>query len=528
MRRLPTTEQRNAASEAPTTELPPAGEAPTRELPAAGNGHDPGAERAGGIGSRTLRGAIWAYSSFVGGRLLVLGSMALLARLLNPRDFGVVGFAMTFLAFIDMLQDLGLTQALVAYRDQDLLERADTVFLASLGIGAGMWLVTFAAAPLAASFFHQSQLVQIMPVLGFNFLARAAGSTHYAIAQQRLDFRSRAGAEMADVVIRGGAGIALAVAGAGVWSLVFGYVVGTVAMTVALWVAVPWRPHLRPKRWHLHGLVRFGGTLAIVDVISALISNVDYLFVGKILGAAALGLYTIGYRLPELLIINLSTVASLAMFPAFAQVERRALRHAYLIAFRYTTMIALPLTAGMLVLAKPLVLTLFGHKWAHAVGPMQVLSLFALAITIDIPAGTVYKAIGKAHILLRLSIPKVLLLIVGLILFTHYGIVPAAACQTVLALSIACVSFGIVWAILGAGPSELWREARASVGSVIVMSFAVLGLDSLIATSWVALVVCVPVGALVYFLGLCVFAPLAIGDAVRKLLPGRFPERAAA
>ena len=99
-------------------------------------------------------------------------------------------------------------------------------------------------------------------------------------------------------------------------------------------------------------------------------------------------------------------------------------------------MIALPLTAGMLVLAKPLVLTLFGHKWAHAVGPMQVLSLFALAITIDIPAGTVYKAIGKAHILLRLSIPKALLLIVGLILFTHYGIVPAAACQTVLALSI--------------------------------------------------------------------------------------------
>jgi O-antigen/teichoic acid export membrane protein len=475
-----------------------------------------------GIGAKTLKGAVWAYGSFVGGRLLVLVSTAILARLLNPRDFGTVGFALTFLAFVDTLQGLGLTQALVAYRGQDLMERANTVFIVTVGVGAGMWLVACALGPVAASFFHQPQVKLLMPVLGVNFLIRAIGSTHYALAQRRFDFRARAGAEFADVIVRGGAGIALALAGAGVWSIVLGYVVGTVAMTGAMWISVPWRPKMRPTRRHLDGMIGFGGALATVDIISAVVSNLDYLFVGRILGATALGLYTMGYRLPELIISNLAVIAGLAMFPAFAQVERERLRHVYLVGFRYTIMVSLPVTAGMLLLARPLVLALFGQKWVGAVAPMRMLALVALAITIDIPAGTVYKAVGKGRILLRLSIPKLVLLGAALSLFTRYGIVATAICQAVIAWSFTVIGIGLVWRMLGAGPRRLWDQAWPLLLSVGIMSAVTFALRSLIVSDALQLVVCVPVGAGVYVLSLWRLAPHAMFDVLMKVAPGRF------
>ncbi len=455
----------------------------------------------------------------------MLGSTAVLARVLDPRDFGVVGFALTFLAFVDTLQGLGLTQALVAYRGDDLLERANTVFAVTVAVGAGMWLLSIALAPVAASFFHQPRVEQLMPVLGVNFLIRAIGSTHYALAQRWLDFRARAGAEFADVIVRGGSGVALALAGAGVWSIVLGYVVGTTAMAVALWIGVPWRPRLRPSRRHLDGVIGFGSALATVDIISAVVSNIDYLFVGRILGAAALGLYTIGYRLPELIISNLAMIAGLAMFPAFAQVDRKLLRHAYLVGFRYTIMVSLPLTAGMLILARPLVLTLFGPKWAPAVAPMQMLALVALAITIDIPAGTVYKAVGRGRVLLRLSIPKLVLLAAALFVFTRYGIVAAAVCQAAIAWSFTAVGIGLVWRMLGAGPRMLWAQAWPPLVSAAIMSGATFALRTAIAAPSLQLLACVPVGAALYVLTLWRLAPHVVLDVLAKVTSRRFAAR---
>jgi O-antigen/teichoic acid export membrane protein len=419
-----------------------------------------------------------------------------------------------------------LTQALVAYRGEDLLERANTVFVVTVAVGAGMWLLSFALAPMAASFFNQPEVTRLMPVLGVNFLIRAIGSTHYALAQRQLDFRARAGAEFADVIVRGGAGVGLALAGAGVWSIVLGYVVGTVAMTVALWLSVPWRPRVRPRRAHLDGMIGFGGALATVDVISAVASNLDYLFIGKILGATALGLYTIGYRLPELIITNLAVIAGLAMFPAFAQVDRNLLRHAYLVGFRYTIMVSLPVTAGMIILARPMVVTLFGQKWTGAVAPMQALALASLAITIDIPAGTVYKAVGRGRILLRLSIPRLAILAGALAVFTRYGIVAAALCGTVIALTFALIGIGLVWRMLGATPRMLWVQVWPLCVSVAIMSAGTVALRSLIGSPALELLVCAPAGAALYVLSLWRLAPHVVLDVLSKVTIRRFAVRA--
>ena len=334
----------------------------------------------------------WAYGSYVGGRVLVLVATAILARLLTPEEFGVVALALAFTNFLDMLKDFGIAEALVVVREEDVEEKAETAWLVMQVGGVLLFIFTALLGPIAADFYDEEQLTWMLPVLGFTFVLRSLGSAHYAIAQKQLDFRSRTRAEIADVIIRGGAGIALALAGAGAWSLIIGYVLGTAAMTASLWGSIPWRPKLRPQRAHLRELLGFGGALTGVSLAGAVLANVDKMIIPSALGAASLGLYSLAGRLPELLIVNLSLVAGQVLFPAFAAVDAAGLRDALVVSLRYAAMVAVPLAAFLAVLAEPLIVAAFGDQWRDAAETMAIFSLYAMTSPITFVAGTVLKS----------------------------------------------------------------------------------------------------------------------------------------
>jgi O-antigen/teichoic acid export membrane protein len=469
------------------------------------------------IGARTLRGVFWAYFSYVGGRLLVLVATAILARLLTPEDFGVVAFALVFMAILETVKDLGLSQALVASRPANVYERADTVFVCGLGLGALLSLVVAAASPLAAAFFDEPQLTALLPVLGLNFAIRSVGATHYALAQKELRFRTRTAAEFADVLTRGTVGVVLALAGAGVWSLVVGYVVGTTALVVALWILVPWRPRLRLDRAELPQLLRFGGALTGVDITAAITANVDYIFIGKVLGPAALGLYTLSFRLPELAIVNVAAVAGAVLFPAFANVERSALSHAYTVALRYMLMVCMPLAAGMALLADPLVEALFGSKWDGAVAPMQLLTLYAFAVTVGIPAGTAYKAVGRADVLLKLALPRTALLVTAVAIFVHEGTSAVAASHAAVAGLFSIIGILLASRLLSVPLRRLLGLALAPALATAGMVAAILVVDGLLDSPWPTILAAAAAGGCVYLGALWYLAPGAVADIRDKL-----------
>jgi PST family polysaccharide transporter len=442
---------------------------------------------------------LWAYGSYVGGRLLVLVSTAILARLLDPAAFGLVALALVFTALLESISDLGVGQALVIVRGEtDLRQRAETAFTFSLLLGAGLTLATVAIAPLAAQFFAQPALTALLAVLGTNFFLRALGSTHYALAQRQLEFRARTAAEVADVVVRGLTGIGLALAGAGAWSLVVGYLVGTATLTAVLWALVPWRPRLRIRRAHLRDLVGFGGTLSAVSVIGAVIGNVDYAFIGRVLGPASLGLYTLGFRLPELIVVNLAIVAGEVLFPAFAAVDQRALADAFLISLRYTLMVALPCAAVLVVLAEPLVLAAFGDRWRGSIAPMRLLTLYALAVAVGIPAGTAYKAVGRAGVLLKLAIPRGVLLIAAVAVFVDRGIAAVAACQAAVAGLFAAIGIVLACRLLAAPARDLWAAAWPALASAGAMLVVMLPLEAALERPWPSLLAAGAAGSATY------------------------------
>jgi O-antigen/teichoic acid export membrane protein len=450
------------------------------------------------LGARAFRAAVWSYGSFAGVRLLALASTGVLARLLSPRDFGLVALALIFTAALDSIRDFGVNDALIVAGDDDVHEQANTAFAFTLLLGVGLALVVAALSPLAAEFFDQPRLLALLAVLGVNLPLRALGLTHNALAQRRLDFRSRTVAELADVVVRSGVGITLALAGQGPWSLVVGYLAGTIAWIAVLWIAVRWRPALPRPGAHLSPLLRFGGALTVVGVIGQMMAYIDNAFVGKVLGPAALGVYSLGYRLPELVVANLSWVAGLVLFPAFATVDRSALRRPVITAFRYALLAGLPFAVALIVLADPLVLALFGPRWRDAAPVVQLLGIAYLGSPISQVTGSAYKAIKRVDVLIKLAALQLPLLVGLLAIFVDDGIVAVAGCQAGVRVLFISVGVYVAIRVLGLSPRELWNATWPAVAAGAGMAAVLVPLERAITSPWPAVVAGCTLGGAVY------------------------------
>jgi PST family polysaccharide transporter len=259
-----------------------------------------------------------------------------------------------------------------------------------------------------------------------------------------------------------------------------------------------------------------------VDILAAIQSQTDYVFIGRVLGATELGIYTLGYRLPSLLIGNLSVVGGQVLFPAFAAVKRARLSEAFQLSLRYTLMFVLPITAGLAILADPLTISIFGEKWQRAVEPMQVLTLYSAAIAVGIPAGTVYKSMGRAGILLALGVPRTILLIAAVGLFVHDGIVAVAAAMTGVTCLFAVIGMVLATRLLGIGWRGLWSASWSALLATAGMAAALIPIERAISEPVPALAVGIVAGTAVYLVLLMLLAR----DQLMRLRETAFPRRA--
>jgi len=473
------------------------------------------------LGTTTIRGAFWAYGSYVGGRILVLLSIAVLARLLSPRDFGLVALALTFTALLETIGDFGLGQALVVSKEDDISERANTVFVYGLGIGLSGCLVILALSPFIADFFNEPAVLPLLAALSLNFPLRALGATQYALAQRSMNFRARTIAELSNVTVRGALGVVLAFIGFGAWSLVLGYLVGTLVLAIVLWIMVPWKPRLRASRAHARELFTFGGTLTGVDVLHGVSVSADTLIIGRVLGPIQLGLYSLGQRLPQLLVVNLSVVAGTVLFPAYTKVEQNRLGSVFLTSLRFTMIIAAPLAVGLIVLADPIILAVFGDQWHGAVEPMQIMAIYAVILTLEIPGGTIFKVTNRATILLKLAIPRTIMLYVVIGLTAHAGIVAVAVALTLVTALFAGIALVMASRVIGVRALSMlntsWAPLLASAGSGLALYAVTMVIDG----AWPQILVGTVAGGVAYLALLWLFARDALEYLLGKTFPGR-------
>ena len=416
------------------------------------------------LGTTTAKAVLWNYVSFAAGKVLVLVTMAVLARLLTPEDFGIVGFATLVVAYLAVLKDLGLGAALIQRRD-DVEESAETVFVANLVLGAILTTGVALAAPLVAGFFREPLVTPLLRVLSFTFILEALGSIQLVLLRRNMDFRRKLIPDVGRSVVKGVVSIAAAATGFGVWALVWGQLAGVIASVILSWTVLPWHPRLRIHRHLLPSLMRFGGPLIITDIQYAIWANLDYVVVGRLLGDTALGVYTLAYRLPELLVQSVWRVLAQAVFPFFSSIQRdlALLRKGFLATIRYTQVVIVPLCFGLFIAAEPAVGALFGDQWNAAVPVLRLMAVFSLVGSIGVNAGDVYKALGRSDVLAKLAIIELVALVPSLIIGAHHGIVGVAWAHAIVAALDTSVRLVVATRMVHTTGREIWHQIRPSL-----------------------------------------------------------------
>lgn len=345
-----------------------------------------------------IHGTFWRYVTFFSSKLMVFVSTVVLARLLSKDDFGVVGFAITALVFIDVFSG-GIGPAIIYYSEDK--HRSDTAFWLGLAVGIILFGFTWVIAPYVASFFHDSRALLVVRIVGITFPLNALGDTHAAILQKQLAFNRIFIPDFMLAMSKGLVSIVLAFYGFGAWSLIWGQIAGSLISSISFWIVNLWRPSFNFDPQFAKAIFNYGIKYISANMVSIIALNLDYLLVGRYLGAEALGVYTLAFRLPDLLILQFAGVLSTVLFPIYARMREVPgnLARGFALTTRYVSLITVPLGLGLALVVRPLIIVVFTEKWVDVIPVVQVLAIYAVLKSLAYNAGSAYKAEGRPHVI---------------------------------------------------------------------------------------------------------------------------------
>jgi O-antigen/teichoic acid export membrane protein len=404
--------------------------------------------------------------------------------------------------YLDILNTLGMGTALVSRRDK-IEETANITFFIGAFTGVLFFVAAWFIAPLLAVFFREEGLTNLFRLLALVLPIGGLAVVPDAMIRRSLRFKQKVIPEVLRSFTKGTTSIVLAYSGYGVWSLVLGQIAGEVVDLISLWWLAGWRPTLRFDWRVTRDSLSFGGHMISVDIVGMLLQNSDYLFIGRILGAAALGFYTIAYRIPELIIRNINHVVGGVAHPVLSskQTDIRQLHLIYFSYIRYISLFTFPLAGGIAMVSPLFVIIFYTEKWSGAIVPMQLIAI-ALAITsVGYVPGIFYKAVSRPEVLSRISWFKLPLTLLVLWFCTRWGINGVAIGQVVLAVFGVALDSFVVNRVAGFRPVEMLQALTPSLTATLVMVIGVSLVNFLLAPTGIMGLILLVVTGIVFYAG---------------------------
>ncbi|HIC87918.1 MAG TPA: lipopolysaccharide biosynthesis protein [Anaerolineae bacterium] len=381
-------------------------------------------------------GIFWVAASTAASRAFSFAATLVLAKLLVPEDFGLVQTAFLALESLQLLRELGFAPALI-YRKQDVLEAADATFFITLATTVVYFTIAFVGAPQIALLFKEPRVTSVLRALSFTLIISAMGRVHGVMLARELDFRRRALPEILPALANGIVAVVLAWQGFGVWSLVWGKLTEAGLGALLLWVVTPWRPGWTFNRRVAQELFDYGKHIVGSQILIFFITNVDDAFVMRLLGAAALGVYGLAYRLSNLPATQITRLVNQVMFPAFSRLQddMEAFRRTYFQAVHYVSLLSIPVSIVTIFFAADFITVLDADKWGEAVVPIRWLAIYGLLRSVAGNMGNVFKAGGKPQWLTGIALWRLTTMVLFLYPVTvRYGVVGVSALSGVVAI----------------------------------------------------------------------------------------------
>lgn len=401
----------------------------------------------------------------------------MLARILLPKDFGIIGLATVFIGMVRIFSDLGMSAALIQRKEEHLSPiDYDTAYWAGIIWGVFLAVIlSFVVAPIAASFYNQKILLLIIPVLSLSLLLRPFVVIHIVNITRELDFKRIVLPRNVSRFTAGVIAIAMALMGFGVWSLVFQGITTNFLLIIIYSFISKWRPKFQFSKESFKKIFSFGVFTSGTGIFNYLTNNIDYLLIGKFLGAQQLGLYTLGYNVTYVVRGQIMKVVNSVFYPVYSKLQDDlvAVKKYYFKVIKYNCVVIYPIMVGIIMLAEPLVIYGLGKKWEEAIIPMQLMAAAGLVHLLTSSNTVLLRGLGKPKLEMIFSIIKTLgvnvpFIVIGVL---YNGIIGAATGL----LAAKFVIFFINNIILKKVAGIKFTEILGNAGSLFAITIAAIG-----------------------------------------------------
>lgn len=354
--------------------------------------------------------------------------LPILARVLTPADFGLVGMAMAFVAFFTMFNDLGISAALVRAKDPS---RAfwSTAFWTNFVLGCGLTIGVFYAAPWIAGFYGEPQVEPLVEALSAVLFMHCIMLVPMAWLQRNFRFRTIALIDLCATLVSAAIAIWAALAGAGVWALVYQQVSMFLLRTLGSLLTHRAPLRLTYKFRTIVEVLPFSLGLTGTGLVGFVSRNSDSILIGRFMGSDALGFYGRAYQIMLMPVRSLAQSASFALYPAMSELQndRAVLGRVLLKAISILSTLIVPMMTGVAIVAAPFVGLVFGEQWAPVVPILQSLAFVGIIQSIMATSNVAFKAIGRSDILLRWSLIRMVVFVGVFLIGIHLQSLPALA-----------------------------------------------------------------------------------------------------
>jgi O-antigen/teichoic acid export membrane protein len=474
--------------------------------------------------SKAVTGVSWSVFAQVGQEITQWLGTFLLARLLAPADFGLLGMVTVFTGFIGVFRNFGLGPSIIQDRDMSQ-EELSGVFWFNVGFSVFLFAVMIIGAPMVAGYYQEPDLVAIMIVLALDFPLSALSMVHDALLRKRMRFRKLALVQNLGGMVGWVVGVGMAVLGLGVWALVGVKLARTLATTLVQWVILNWKPGWGLSYKRIRNQLQFGLSLQAGTLLNYATTNVDDMLIGRVGGSEVLGEYQMAYRMMLWPLAKVSAVVSGVMFPALSTIkdDKERVRRVFLKATSYIALLTFPMALGLWAVAPSAVHALLGAEWAGVIPIFQVLCILGVGKSIATNTGWIFLSQGRLDLRLRLQILFSIIMISSFFVGINWGPMGVAVCYTVVTLPLIFVQFHIAGSVVDMSVLDVIQVVKWIFFCSVVMSVGVLGVGYVLPSNWthfIRLLFQIVAGLLIY-LSLVHLLKLEAYREVRELAWGQ-------
>lgn len=452
------------------------------------------------VKNKTLSGLVWRFAEKCGAEIIQFIVSIIIARILAPSDYGLIGLITVFIMVANVFAISGLGQALVQRKEMDNKDYS-TVFYYSLAVSLILYCILFFVAPFIANFYKEPKLIPIIRVLSLTVVVGSINSVQQAYVQKTMQFKRFFVSTLSGKIISAVVGIAMAYAGYGVWALVGQQLTMSVINTGVLWFTVGWRPELVFSIKRMKEMFSYGWKILCSSLLDTLYNNIYTLLIGKVYSPTDLGYYNRGKQFPMLVINNINTTIDNVLFPVLSEVQEQKERLKSMVrrSIVTSTFLIFPAMAGLAAIAKPLTVFLLTEKWLPAVPFIQFCCFTYAFLPVHTANLQAIKALGRSDIFLKLEIIKKVIGVSILVLTLPHGLM--------IMMTGRCVST-VISSFINAFPNrkllnysyiEQLKDMAPSFFLSLVMAVAILPVTLLQIHPLLQMIVQIVIGVCVYF-----------------------------